>query len=344
MLADYHRLAQDKEEAAQRAVRAGVNLELPHRDVYGEPLLRALRAGKVGREEVDALVREVLALKLRLGLFENPFVDEGAGTPVVGCAEHRELAREAARRSFVLLKNEGLLPLTSRLARLAVIGPNAASARNLLGDYAYPCHIETLLAMRQENTFATVLPEEIGSPEELVRGPSLLEALRRRLQGRVEVAYEPGCDVNSDWIDREAACALAAQADAVLLVLGDKSGLVKDCTTGESRDRATVGLPGRQEELARAVIEVGKPTAVVFISGRPVSSPWLAERAQAILEAWLPGEEGAEALVDVLLGDACPGGKLPVTVARSVGQLPLFYRQPPSGGRSHCPSTPSAMG
>ena len=128
---------------------------------------------------------------------------------------------------------------------------------------------------------------------------------------------------------------LAAQADVVILVLGDKSGLVPDCTCGETRDRAELGLPGVQEELVKAVVAVGKPVVAVLVNGRPLSITWLDENVPAILEAWLPGEEGAAAIADVLFGAANPGGKLPVTVPRSVGQVPIYYNHKPSGGRSY---------
>jgi beta-glucosidase len=184
--------------------------------------------------------------------------------------------------------------------------------------------------------------------EHSVKVPSILEGIRARAGRETQVLHAAGCSISGD--DRSGfaeAAAAAAQADAVILVLGDKSGFTLDCTSGETRDRAELGLPGVQEELAEAVAAAGKPTAVVLINGRPLSIPWLAENAQAILEAWLPGEEGAAAVADALFGAVNPGGKLPISVPRSVGQVPIQYNHKPSGGRSNwyvdyveCPAGP----
>ena len=147
--------------------------------------------------------------------------------------------------------------------------------------------------------------------------------------------YAKGCEVNSaDTSGFADALRLTAHADTVILVVGDRSGLTLDCTTGESRDRANLGLPGAQEELVKQVLAQGKPTIVVFISGRPVSSPYIAQHAPAILNAWLPGEEGATAIAEALFGQINPGGKLPVTIVRDSGQIPLYYNHKPSGGKS----------
>jgi beta-glucosidase len=154
------------------------------------------------------------------------------------------------------------------------------------------------------------------------------------------VLYAPGCGVNdADESGMAEAVRLAQTADAIVLVLGDKSGLAPDCTTGEFRDGATLALPGRQQALAEAVMAaarpLGKPVIVVLINGRPLALPWLAEQAAAIVEAWLPGEEGAAAIAEVLFGDVAPGGKLPLSIPRSVGQLPVHYNYKPSGRRSN---------
>jgi beta-glucosidase len=169
-----------------------------------------------------------------------------------------------------------------------------------------------------------------------VRIPSLLEAIRTQAGKETEVLYAPGCPVSSaDRSGFDEAIHIAGQADVVILVLGDKAGLVPDCTCGETRDRAELGLPGVQEELARAIVAVGKPVAVVLINGRPLAIPWLDENVPAVLEAWLPGEEGAIAVAEILFGDINPGGKLPITIPRSVGQVPISYNHKPSGGRSN---------
>jgi beta-glucosidase len=338
MLYEYHHVARDKVEAAQFAVQAGVDVELPSRDVYGQPLLDAIVAGRLQMDEVDALVRRVLTMKMRLGLFENPFVESDRAIEVFDNAEQRKLAREAAEKSIVLLKNDGLLPLNRSIRKLAVIGPNADSTRNMVGDYAYPCHIESLLEMRDEdNVFHTPMPEnvDVDTVDQFVRMNSILQALRAKVGPGTEVRYVKGCDVLETGADLSEAVAAAKDADVAVVVVGDRAGLTAGCTTGESRDRATLGLLGDQERLVREVAATGTPTVVVLVSGRPLAIPWIAEHIPAIVEAWLPGEEGAEAVVDVLFGDVNPAGRLPISMPRSVGQVPVYYGHKLSGGRSH---------
>ncbi|GMA64985.1 glycoside hydrolase family 3 C-terminal domain-containing protein [Alicyclobacillus fastidiosus] len=339
MLHEYHHVARDKVQAAQFAVQAGVDVELPSRDVYGEALIEAVNSGLVGIDEVDQLVRRVLTMKFRLGLFEHPYVDTGRALEVFDNAEQRALAKTAAQKSIVLLKNEQqLLPLNANaLQKLAIIGPNANSIRNMVGDYAYPCHIESLLEMRdQDNVFETPMPNDVQLVQQFVPMQSILESIQEKVNGRVQVAYAEGCSVTgSDESGFTTALDIARDADVAIVVVGDKAGLTDDCTTGESRDRATLGLLGAQQALVEAVVETGTPTVVVFVSGRPLATPWIAEHVPAIVEAWLPGEEGASAVADVLFGDYNPSGRLPITVPRSVGQVPIFYAHKPSGGRSH---------
>ncbi len=337
MIASYHHAAPDERTAAVKAFKAGIEMELPSRACYGEPLRAALDAGEITIAEIDAAVQLILESKFELGLFENPYAEEQAAAASFETPAQRALAREAAGQSLILLKNDGMLPLRSPRT-IAVIGPNADAPRNLMGDYSYLSSVE--LAQHPP-------APELGIPtlagmdwnyirEHTVKIPSILESIRDRAGADTQVVHAAGCSVSGD--DRsgfEEAVAVAAQADAVILVLGDKSGFTLDCTSGETRDRADLGLPGVQQELAEAVAGAGKPTAVVLINGRPLSIPWLAEHAQAILEAWLPGEEGAAAVAGALFGDINPGGKLPISVPRSVGQIPIQYNHKPSGSRSN---------
>lgn len=334
-LFEYHRVARSKVDAAVFATKAGVDVELPSRDVYGQPLLEAVRAGKVTGDELDQLVRRVLRMKFRLGLFEHPYVDVDRVELVFDQPGQRALAREAAQKSLVLLKNDGhVLPL-QRNAKVAVIGPNADSTRNLVGDYAYPCHIESLVEMReQDNVFETPLPPLLEAVDEFIPMRSILAAMRARI-GDDNVLYAQGCDILGRWSDLEAAAEAARQADVAVVVVGDRAGLTDDCTTGESRDRATLELLGHQEALVQAVAATGTPVVLVVVSGRPLALTRVLDSVAAVLYAWLPGEEGADAVVDVLLGDVSPSGKLPISLPRSVGQVPVFYRHKPSGGRSH---------
>jgi beta-glucosidase len=231
------------------------------------------------------------------------------------------------------LKNNGLLPLKKTIGALAVIGPNADQARSLLGDYSYPATIE-LLAYQLPQVAEFQVIDDLMKRGPAV--PTVLEGIRAAVSPGTRVLYAKGCDnLDADTSDFDEALEAARQADAVVLVLGDRSGLVLNCTAGETRDSADLRLPGVQEELAQAVLSTGKPVVAVLVSGRPYALPWLDERADAVLEAWIPGEEGGGAVADLLFGDANPGGKLPVTFPRQAGQLPVFYNHKPSGMKSH---------
>jgi beta-glucosidase len=327
MLNNFHHIASDRARAAGLALTAGIDVELPRTDCYGQPLLQALQAGAVSESLVDTAVSRILQKKFELGLFENPYVDVEQVMAVYDTPQQRSLAREIARQSIVLLKNEGgLLPLGKTIGTLAVIGPDANQSRNLLGDYAYLPHIERLLRAQ---------PELAAMPDSMLN-PSVLDAVARSVSAQTRVLFAPGCEVNSD--DRAGfaeAFRVAQAADVIVMVVGDRSGLTEDCTSGESRDRSDLGLPGVQEELVRAVAATGKPMVVILVNGRPLSIPWIVEHVPAVVEAWLPGEEGGQAIADILFGDANPGGKLPITFPRTVGQVPLFHNHKPSGGRSH---------
>jgi len=335
MLQSFHHVATDLGKAAALALRAGIDMELPSRTCYGEPLRAALENGDVSEEDINTAVGRVLQAKLELGLFENPYVDEGAVEACFETAPQRGLAGEAARQSMVLLKNDGVLPL-AKPRTIAVIGPNAHSSRNLIGDYSYLSMSELLVLHPIPGLGNGEIPNEEQIHTHSVMIATILEAIQAKAGAGTQVTYAPGCGVTgSDRSRFEEAARLASQADVTILVLGDKSGLVPDCTCGETRDRAELGLPGVQEELAKAVVATGKPVVVVMINGRPLSITWLADNASAILETWLPGEEGGAAVAAVLFGAVNPGGKLPVSIARSAGQIPLAYNHTPSGGHSN---------
>jgi beta-glucosidase len=337
MLASYHHVVPDKAAAAGLALEVGIDVELPSTNCYGEPLREALLAGKIDMQLVDAALARVLELKFRLGLFENPFVETGGVLEVFETAEQQNLAHRLAQESIVLLKNEGrLLPLSKSLQSIAVIGPNAHSVRNLMGDYAYPAHIETLLHNQALNTFGSPIPEGIQEVESPVMMDTVLEAIRQKVSPQTTVKYALGCNILEGSAEQlEEAIAIAQEAEVVILVVGDKAGLTPDCTSGESRDRAELGLPGVQETLVQAIAATGTPIVLVMVNGRPVTLSGIIEQIPAIVEAWLPGEKGANAIADVLFGDYNPGGKLAITFPRAVGQIPVFYNHKPSGGRSH---------
>ncbi len=333
-LAVYHHLASDKVEAAAIALKTGIDSELPSTDCYADALATALDSGEVDMTDIDRAVARTLALKFELGLFEDPFVDEDTALDSTDTPEHRALALETARRSMVLLSNDGTLPLAGG-QRIAVIGPNADTARNLFGDYAYPAHIESLLDQRdRHNVFSIPIPDDVTFESTSMETSSILAALRDRFGE--SITYARGCGVNDDDTSGIAeAVETAAAADVVVLVVGDKAGLTTDCTTGEGRDRSSLDLPGVQEALARAVIETGTPVVTVLVVGRPCGSPYLLEKSAGVVVAWLPGQEGGEAVADILSGEFNPGGKLPISFPHGVGQIPVFYGHKVSGGRSH---------
>lgn len=336
-LHSYHHVARDKKEAALMALRAGIDVELPSTDCYGEPLRQLVNEGRVKEEMLDTSVTRILQAKFLLGLFEDPYVDVEKAITVLNRPDHRTLARTLAQESIVLLKNDGdLLPLKKDLRSLAIIGPNANRVRHMVGDYSYPAHIETLVEMAVNNPFGMPAPEKIDLVEDFVPMLSALEAIRRTVSPQTQVRYAPGCDVLGESREGFAeAVALARQSEIAVLILGGKSGLTEDCTCGESRDRADLGLPGIQQELVQAVYETGTPVVVVLIDGRPLAIPWIADHIPSLLHAWLPGEEGAAAIAGVLFGDVNPGGRLPISVPRDVGQVPVYYGHKLSGGRSH---------
>ncbi len=333
-LAEYHHVAVDAEDAAVLAVEAGLDVELPGTDCYGDPLLRAVRAGRVAEARIDAAVARVLTAKFELGLFERPYVDPERAAVAVDTPGDRRLARTIARKSLVLLRNDGVLPLGG--GRIAVIGPNADRARHLFGDYTYPAHIESLeeVLRHGKNVFSMPLDARRRPDPVEVDATTIAGALATRFGSGV--VHAPGCGVaDGSRAGFAAAVELAAASDVAVMVMGDKAGLTDDCTSGESRDAASLDLPGVQESLVRAVLATGTPVVLVLVAGRPVGSAWLHERCAAVLMAWLPGQEGGAAVADVLAGDAAPGGKLPISYPHSAGQLPVYYGHKISGGRSH---------
>ena len=296
-----HQVAADKAEVAKLAVEAGLDVELPATDCYGEPMQRGIQEGLISKEAVDEAVRRVLRIKIRLGLLDNPFVDEDEAERVSHCPEHQSLALQMARKAIVLLKNEGqTLPVPESVRSLAVIGPLADEPA--LGGYTWNAY--------QKDRLVTPL-----------------QGIRAHFEGRVPVHYAQGCTVTGEIAGGIAtAVRTASQCQMVVLVMGNNQ-----MTEGEQRDRASLDLPGKQPELIKAVAGLGIPTVVVLINGSAITmSDWI-DQVGAIVEAWYPGEKGGLAIAEVLSGVTNPGGKLPVTFPRLVGQLPLYYNYKPSG-------------
>ena len=336
MLATAHRLTGDLGVAACMALRAGVDAELPSTSAYGSPLLAALADGRVREADVDAAVERVLRLKLRLGLFERPYVDAPPDDVIDALeADEAAAALALARRSIVLAENDGTLPLGSAPGRVAVVGPLADSARDLIGDYGHLLHLETLNEGRlRDDTFGFPLTDPIPIPD-LAGAPTILSGLRARF-GATAITHAPGTGIQGGTDDElDAAVSAVASADLAIAILGERSGLTDDATSGEFRDRSTLGFLGRQQELLERVVATGTPVVLVVVSGRPLELAWAAEHCAAVLLAWVPGDAGPQALAEVLAGDVAPGGKLPVSFPRTVGQVPLTYRHHPTGGRSN---------
>ena len=337
MLSSLHGLTHDLGTAAALAIGAGVDSELPRSDAYAAPLERALRDGRIDARAIDLAVGRMLRIKLRLGLFEQPYIElPGEAALAELEADEADAARELARRSVVLTANRGVLPLPAAARRIAVLGPIAASARDLIGDYSHLVHIETLQGMHaRDNAFGVTEVSVAGPVDELAGRRTILDAIRARFS-TAEVRHARGTGIDSGTDDEIAqAVELAKTADVAIVVLGERSGLTDDSTTGEFRDRQGLSFLGRQGELLEAVVATGTPVVLVVVSGRPLSLAWAADHCAAILLAWVPGDAGPEAIAGILAGDVEPGGRLPVSMPRHVGQVPLNYRHHPSGGRSN---------
>ena len=337
LLITHHRTARDRAAAAAQALSAGLDLELPAFDCYRE-LTRLVEEGAVDVALIDRAVRRVLQSKFDLGLFEQPYVDVDRASGVFDTLAQRDLARRAAAASIVLLRNEHqLLPLdANRLGRVAVLGPLADSVRGLQGDYHYPAHAE--IVFENDAAPSPVLPQAGGA---FTPGPHYtphvtpLAALVAAIGDWAEVEYEEGCAVTGD--DRsgiDPAVRAAERADVALVFVGGESGLMPHSTVGEARDASNLTLTGVQQDLVEAIVATETPTVVVVIGGRVFALPWIAEHVPAVLFAWLPGEEGGTAIADVVLGHVNPSGRLPVTMPRGVGQVPIHATHMSGGGRT----------
>ncbi len=334
-LRSYHRIAPDKAKAAKLALEAGIDIELPKSDCYAQPLKEQIKKGLIAEELVDRAVSRVLRLKFMLGLFENPYVKPEKTARIFDTPEHRKLALEAARKSLVLLKNEGnILPLNKNIETIAVIGPNADSYRNLLGDYTYAAHIGITAIMA--NTLGTPLPAaDVEADQITVPVVTILEGIKAKVASNTKVLHAIGCEISNDSRSGfNEAINTAQVADVAVVVVGGKSGLTPECTCGEMRDSAELRLPGVQEDLVKAIYETGTPTVVILVNGRPLALEWMAKKIPAIIQAWLPGEEGGNAVADILFGNYNPSGKLPISFPEKAGQIPVYYAHKPSGARS----------
>jgi beta-glucosidase len=291
------RHAASQKEAGILALKAGVDVGISIEDAYMGGLIENVHEGKISMSEVDQAVSRILRLKFQMGLFENPYVDPDYAVSMVNSKEHQELALQAAREGIVLLRNEKkILPLEKDIKTIAVIGPNADAPIDQLGDY-FPHYV----------------------PQDVI---TVLEGIKNKVSPKTKITYVKGCDVIEPLPNEIAKAKNAAKnADVAIVVIGEAGYR----TNGEGRDVASLDLTGLQEELLKAVHATGTPTIVVLINGRPLSIRWASENIPAIVEAWMCGEQGGNAVADVLFGDYNPGGRLPVTVPRHVGQFPFYY-------------------
>ncbi|GCE23642.1 glycoside hydrolase family 3 N-terminal domain-containing protein [Dictyobacter kobayashii] len=339
MLMNYHRVAATRGEAARLALLAGLDMELPAIDCYGEPLKAEVEAGRLSQEVVNTAVRRVLQLKFQLGLFEHPYVDTSSASAVFQTPDQRSLARQVVAQSTILLTNDGVLPLSPTIKRVAVIGPGADDERLLQGDYHYPSHLEIIYAAPQ-NTEATGLtvPQAGG---DYAPGPYFtphvtpLAGLRAALGQDVELHYARGCDILGDDSSGFAqAVEAASAADVAVVVVAGRSGLLRPVTSGEANDATNLALTGVQPELINALAASGTPLIVVVLSGRIHTLASVADKANALLQLFPAGEEGGNGLADVLLGKVNPSGRLPVSMPRSVGQIPTHVGHRAGGDRA----------
>jgi len=317
-----HGYAREREDAAYRAFRAGVNMDMASYTYLNE-LPKLLKAGRITESQLDALVRPLLVVKFKLGLFENAYIDESKIAAVLNDPASAQFAREAARKSMVLLKNEGqLLPLDkagTKYKSIAVIGPVADSGPAQVGFWG-----GMITGGKDVVTVIEGIKQKVGSAVkvEYAKGPSIRREIPSNFDGMSgvklhdESAQSPG-DAQAAF---DEAVAAAKRNDLVVMVLGEGALMA-----GEAASNASLHLAGRQQELLEAVVATGKPVVLVLINGRPLNISWAAEHVPAILEAWEPGSQGGNAVADILFGDANPGGKLTVTWPRSSGQEPLYY-------------------
>ena len=320
-LVGQHGVAADDGAAAARALTAGVDVELPSPRCYVEPLVAEVRAGRVEEGLVDRALGRVLRQKIDLGLLDGAW-DRETGSVDLDPPEHRAIARRLAERSIVLLAHDGALPLPAGLGRVAVVGPNADDPYALMGCYAFPNHV----GVRHPEV-------PLG-----VAAPTVLDAVRAALPD-ADVRHAEGCAVRDPGLALDDALRAVDGTEVCLAVLGDRAGLFGAGTSGEGCDTPDLELPGEQGALLEALLGTGVPVVAVLVSGRPyVLTPWL-DRLAGVVQAFFPGEEGAGAIVDVLLGRREPQGRLPVSFPRHSGAQPGTYLTPPLGG----PSAVSAL-
>jgi len=352
-LVDPFCVAETYEQAGIQAINAGLDVEYPRPKGFTKALEKAVEAGTVTMETIDAAVRRVLSAKFEIGLFENPYPDDALLETSLHQPKTDILNRKMAQEGIILLKNDKhTLPLADSAGKIAVIGPHADSVRSYFATFSYPAAVDMSMSRDEDGqvfeeqgviiydicqSYPGQIRESSPRVEKTIRAafPSavpLVEAIAEAAL-KAKVVYAKGISYSgTDTGGVEHALEVAAAADVIILTLGGKNGWGNTSTVGEGVDATDIGLPGQQEAFAQQVFELGKKTIVVHFDGRPLSSAYVASHFPAILEVWQPGEFGGQAIADVLFGRYNPAGRLPVTAARSVGQLPLYYSLPRGSG------------
>lgn len=320
-LVNSHKVAESLEQASKLSLNAGVDVDLGGRSY--QSLSSAVQNGLLDVAVVDSAVRRVLMIKFEMGLFENPYVDAEKAAAIIRNENHVMLARKVARESIVLLKNDdNTLPLKKNLKSIALIGPNANNMYNQLGDYT--------------------------APQEVTNVITVFEGIKKHVGKNTQVTYVKGCDIrDTTQANIPQAVEAAKNADVAIVVLGGSSARdfkteyqdtgaaliqtketeskISDMESGEGFDRSSLMVMGKQLELLSKVLETGTPVIVILIEGRPLNLAGYEEKVYALLTAWYPGQQGGNAISDILFGDYNPAGRLPISVPKSVGQLPVYY-------------------
>lgn len=298
-----HGIAGDRFQAGTLALNAGVDMDMVS-EIYIKDLPSLVRANRISQKTLDEAVRRVLRVKFELGLFDDPYRNSNIEREkhIILNSDHRALARKVAQKSIVLLKNEkDILPLSKTIGTLAVLGPLADNQKELLGSWS-----------------------ALGKSEDVI---TVIEGIRKKVSTHTKILYGKGCDIQEACgPDLAEAKAIANQADAVIVVVGESAAM-----SGEAASKVNINLPGHQEELVRELYQSGKPLIVVLMNGRPLTISWIAEKVPSILETWFLGIEAGNAIADVLFGDVNPSGKLPITFPRNVGQIPIYYNHKNTG-------------
>ncbi len=316
-----HGFAKDPSDAAYKAVTAGLNMDMASQ-TYAHNLAKLVTDKKVSEKQIDELVLPILEIKYQIGLFDQPYVDESKVDATLNRPEGRELEHKVAARSMVLLKNDNqTLPLSKSVKKVAVIGVLANSATDIDGGWAVESlfgggakdHAVTVLAGLKTKLGADVQVTYVDGPKLSKVYPGLLDMMTGN-----KPTPPPTAEETVDWVAKTKAA--AADADVVIAVMGEAASM-----SSEAASRATLDLPGIQQQMLEAAVSTGKPVVLVLMNGRPLDIRWASEHVPAILEAWFPGTEGGSAVADVLFGDVNPGGKLPVSWPRVAGAAPTYY-------------------